>query len=81
MESEEGIGDETVEKKYAAALQQREATAQRAGKTVSPWVKMLRRATRWSSQFTRWLQDAIVHAWNWTDGVAKLRPLMLSSLR
>jgi hypothetical protein len=81
LESEEGIRDEKVELKYAAALQQREATAERNGRAVSPWVKELRRATRWSSQFTRWLQDAIVHGWNWSDGVAKLRPLMLAYLR
>jgi len=81
LESEEGIRDEKVEEKYAAALKQREATAKRAGKSVSPWVKLLRRATRWSSQFTRWLQDAIVHEWNWTDGIAKLRPLMLAYMR
>jgi hypothetical protein len=48
---------------------------------VSPWVKLLRRATRWSSQFTRWLQDAIVHGWNWADGIAKLKPLMLAYMR
>jgi hypothetical protein len=81
LESEEGIRDQKVEDKYAAALKQREATAKRAGKSVSPWVKVLRRATRWSSQFTRWLQDAIVHEWNWTDGLAKLRPLMLAYMR
>jgi hypothetical protein len=81
LESEEGIRDQKVEIKYEAALQQRELTAERNGRTVSPWVKELRRATRWSSQFTRWLQDAIVHGWNWTDGVAKLRPLMLAYMR
>jgi hypothetical protein len=81
LESKEGIRDAKVENKYAAALKQREASAKRAGKRVSPWVKVLRRATRWSSQFTRWLQDAIVHSWNWTDGVAKLRPLMLAYMR
>lgn len=81
LESEEGIRDEKVEDKYEAALKQREATAKRAGKTVSPWVKVLRRATRWSSQFTRWLQDAIVHGWDWTDGIVKLRPLMLDYMR
>jgi hypothetical protein len=81
LESEEGIRDEKVENKYAAALKQREATAKRAGKMVSPWVKVLRRATRWSSQFTRWLQDAIVHGWNWTDGITKLRPLMVAYMR
>jgi len=81
LESQEGIRDEKVETKYAAALKQREAAAKRAGKTVSPWVKVLRRATRWSSQFTRWLQDAIVHDWNWTDGITKLRPLMVAYMR
>jgi hypothetical protein len=81
LESEEGIRDEKVEDKYAATLKQREATAKRAGRSVSPWVKVLRRATRWSSQFTRWLQDAIVHDWTWAEGVAKLRPLMLAYMR
>jgi hypothetical protein len=44
-------------------------------------VRALRQATRWSSQFTRWLQDAIIHSWNWSDGIAKLRPLMQAYLR
>ncbi|HVV70811.1 MAG TPA: hypothetical protein VHI52_04810 [Verrucomicrobiae bacterium] len=81
LDAQEGIRDEKVENKYSAALKQREAAAAQAGRAVSPWVKLLRRATRWSSQFTRWLQDAIVHAWNWTDGIAKLKPLMLAYLR
>jgi hypothetical protein len=81
LDSQEGIRDEKVENKYSAALKQREAAAAKAGRTVSPWVKLLRRATRWSSQFTRWLQDAIVHGWNWTDGIAKLKPLMLAYMR
>jgi hypothetical protein len=81
LASEEGIRDEKVEIKYAAALKQREAVAARAGRMVSPWVKLLRRATRWSSQFTRWLQDAIVHGWEWTDAAAKLKPLMMAYMR
>jgi hypothetical protein len=81
LESEEGIRDEKVEIKYQAALQQREVAARQEGKTVSLWVKVLRRATRWSSQFTRWLQDAIVHGWNWADAIAKLKPLMLAYMR
>jgi len=34
--------------------------AELKGKTVAPFVRVLRRITRWSSQFTRWLQDAIL---------------------
>ena len=37
--------------------------------------------TRWSSQFTRWIQDAIVHSWEWDAGVAKLAPLMRAYMR
>lgn len=81
LDAEEGIRDEKVANKYSAALKQREAAAAQAGRSVSPWVKLLRRATRWSSQFTRWLQDAILHGWNWTDGIAKLKPLMLAYMR
>ena len=81
LESEEGIRDEKVEIKYEAALKQRETAAQQKGKEVSPWVRILRRITRWSSQFTRWLQDAIIHGWEWQAGVAKLRPLMRAYLR
>jgi len=81
LEDEEGIRDEKVEKKYDAALRERQKTAKSNGKSVSPWVAALRRITRWSSQFTRWLQDAIVHGWNWNAGVAKLRPLMYAYLR
>jgi hypothetical protein len=81
LESEEGIRDEKVEIKYEAALKQRQTAAQQKGKEVSPWVRILRRITRWSSQFTRWLQDAIVHGWEWHAGVAKLRPLMRAYLR
>jgi len=80
LESEEGIRDEKVEIKYEAALKKREAEAKQKGREVSPWVRGLRRITRWSSQFTRWLQDAIIHNWPWQAGVAKLRPLMLAYL-
>jgi Transposase DDE domain len=81
LEAEEGIRDEKVEVKYEAALTQRRAIARQNGKKVSFWVRALRRITRWSSQFTRWLQDAIVHDWEWKAGIAKLRPLMRAYLR
>lgn len=81
LEVEEGIRDEKVEAKYDAALKLRIAAALLAGKKVSPWVRVLRRITRWSSQFTRWIQDAIVHSWEWDAGVAKLAPLMRAYLR
>ncbi len=81
LETEEGIRDEKVEAKYDAALKLRIAAALREAKTVSPWVRVLRRITRWSSQFTRWLQDAIVHNWEWQAAVAKLAPLMRAYMR
>jgi len=81
LEAEEGIRDEKVEVKYAAALQQRSAVARSQGRSVSPWVRVLRRITRWSSQFTRWLQDALVHGWEWGEALTKLRPLMRAYLR
>jgi hypothetical protein len=81
LEVQEGIRDEKVEVKYDAALQIRKKAARLKGKKVSPWVRVLRRITRWSSQFTRWIQDAIVHGWPWDAGIAKLRPLMRAYLR
>jgi hypothetical protein len=81
LEVEEGIRDEKVEAKYDAALKIRIRAALLEGKKVSPWVRVLRRITRWSSQFTRWIQDAIVHSWEWDDGVAKLAPLMRAYMR
>jgi hypothetical protein len=81
LETEEGIRDEKVEVKYEAALKVRHQAARGQGKTVSPWVRALRRITRWSSQFTRWLQDAILYAWDWGHGVEKLKPLMRAYLR
>ena len=81
LEVEEGIRDEKVEAKYDAALKIRIAAALLEGKKVSPWVRVLRRITRWSSQFTRWIQDAIVHNWEWHAGVAKLVPLMRAYMR
>jgi len=81
LETEEGIRDEKVESKYEAALTQRKEAARLQGRRVSPWVRLLRRITRWSSQFTRWVQDAIVHGWEWHAGLAKLRPLMRAYLR
>lgn len=81
LEVEEGIRDEKVESKYAAALRVREQAARAQGRSVSPWVRVVRRITRWSSQFTRWLQDALVHRWAWAEGVTTLRPLMLAYLR
>jgi hypothetical protein len=81
LEAEEGIRDEKVEIKYEAALKRRSQAARWVGKTVSPWVRALRRITRWSSQFTRWLQDAILHDWDWRYGIEKLKPLMRAYLR
>jgi hypothetical protein len=81
LEVQEGIRDEKVENKYDAALQLRNEAARLNGKKVSPWVRVLRRITRWSSQFTRWIQDAIIHGWEWDAGLAKLRPLMRAYLR
>jgi Transposase DDE domain len=81
LEVQEGIRDEKVEAKYETALKAREAAARLAGKKVSPWVRALRQITRWSSQFTRWVQDAIVHRWEWDAGVAKLGPLMRAYMR
>lgn len=81
LERQEGIRDEKVEVKYQAALKARQAAARANGRTVSPWVPLLRQITRWSSQFTRWLQDAAVHGWDWETGIAKLRPLMSEYMR
>lgn len=81
LEVEEGIRDEKVEAKYEAALTVRNKVARSQGKTVSPWVRALRRMTRWSSQFTRWIQDAILYDWDWCQGIEKLRPLMRAYLR
>jgi hypothetical protein len=81
LEAEEGIRDEKVEQKYEAALQKRIQAAKLIGKEVSPWVRALRRITRWSSQFTRWIQDAILYGWDWASGIHKLRPLMRAYLR
>lgn len=81
LADEEGIRDEKVEKKYEAALKERESAAKLKGRAVSPWVRALRRITRWSSQFTRWMEDALIHRWDWQRGVEKLRPLMRAYLR
>jgi hypothetical protein len=81
LEVEEGVRDVKVERKYAAALRERERAARSQGRAVSPWVRVVRRITRWSSQFTRWLQDALVHRRAWPEAVAELRPLMLAYLR
>ena len=81
LEAQEGIRDEKVEQKYEAALQVRLKAAKLKGRTVSPWVRALRRITRWSSQFTRWVQDALIHGWDWNLGIEKLRPLMRAYLR
>jgi hypothetical protein len=81
LEAEEGIRDQKVEVKYEAALKVRDAAARLNGRKVSPYVRVLRQITRWSSQFTRWIQDAIVHGWKWDVAVTKLEPLMLEYMR
>lgn len=81
LEAQEGIRDEKVERKYEAALLLRKKAAAALGRSVSPWVKALRQITRWSSQFTRWMQDAILHSWDWSLGIQKLKPLMQAYLR
>ena len=80
LEAQAGIRDEKVERKYAAAPKLRHPVARLKGKQVSPWVRVLRRITRWSCQFTRWLQDALAHGWEWQEGLSKLRPLMQAYL-
>jgi hypothetical protein len=81
LETQEGIRDEKVDRKYEAGLQVRIQAAKSKGRTVSPWVRALRQITRWSSQFTRWVQDALIHGWDWNLGIEKLRPLMRAYLR
>jgi len=81
IDRDEGIRDEKLEVKYAAALKARRAEAKARGAKVSPWVARLRRITRWSSQFVRWMQDVLVHKWDWASGIIKLRPLMREYLR
>jgi hypothetical protein len=81
LETQEGIRDEKVDRKYEAGLQVRIKAAKSKGRTVSPWVRALRQITRWSSQFTRWVQDALIHGWDWNLGIEKLRPLMRAYLR
>lgn len=81
LENQEGIRDEKVERKYEAALEVRDKAAKLQGRCVSPWVRALRRITRWSSQFTRWMQDAIIQGWDWNRGIEKLRPLMRAYIR
>jgi hypothetical protein len=81
LKREEGITDEKVVEKYRAALKARQEQAALRGGKVSPWVEPLRQITRWSSQFVRWLSDAVVHAWSWPAGVVKLRPLMRAYMR
>ncbi len=81
LDEQEGIRDEKVEDKYRAALAARKRLAAERGTTVSPWVETLRQLTRWSSQFVRWLSDAVTHGWEWTAGIVKLRPLMRAYMR
>jgi len=81
LEAQEGIRDVKVERKFEAALALRKKAASAKGRAVSPWVPVLRQITRWSSQFTRWMQDAILHSWDWPLGIQKLKPLMQAYLR
>jgi hypothetical protein len=81
LEEQEGIRDEKVETKYRAALDVRQRLAAARGGKLSPWVRTLRQMTRWSSQFVRWLSDALVHGWEWSLAIIKLRPLMIAYLR
>jgi hypothetical protein len=81
LEVQEGIRDQKIDRKYEVALQVRIQAAKSKGRTVSPWVRALRQITRWSGQFTRWVQDALIHGWDWNLGIEKLRPLMRAYLR
>lgn len=81
LEEKEQIRDEKVVEKYKAGLLARNQAAAANGRKVSCWISPLRQITRWSSQFTRWLQDAILHDWDWVSAVAKLRPLMRAYIR
>lgn len=81
LEREEGITDVKVAQKYNRWLRQREAKAHRQQRFVSPWVKLLRRATQLSLQYLRWLRNHLRSRTAYAEAVVFLRPLMLAYLR
>ena len=81
LEREHGITDVKVEQKYNHWLQQREEQAQELQRSVSPWVKGLRRATQLSLQYIRWLRNHLRSRTVYAAAVVLLRPLMLAYLR
>lgn len=81
LETQEGIRDEKVERKNALWITARRVAASQKQRKVSDWVRKLRAITRWSSQYVRWLTDAIQQGWEWSKGVEKLRPMMAAYLR
>jgi hypothetical protein len=81
LEREHGITDVKVEQKYNQWLQQREEQAQELQRSVSPWVKVLRRATQLSLQYIRWLRNHLRSRTVYAAAVVLLRPLMLAYLR
>jgi len=81
LEREEGITDVKVARKYTGWMQHREAQAQAQQRSVSPWVKVLRRATQLSLQFIRWLRNHLRSRTPYAKAVVLLRPLMLAYLR
>jgi len=81
LETQAGITDVKVERKYARWLEQREQAAQQRGGKVSSWVRALRRATQMSVQFIRWLRYHLRTRTLYEEAIELLRPLMLEYLR
>lgn len=81
LETQEGIRDEKLERKNALWMTARRVAASQKQRKVSGLVGKLRAITRWSSQYVRWLTDAIQQGWEWSKGLEKLRPMMVAYLR
>lgn len=77
VESEHGIRDEKVRKKYNKALRERARAARKKGRRLPRMIKLLRtRATQLSFQFIRWLRNHLTIKASYKESLPALRIAM-----
>ncbi len=76
LEHDENLRDEKLYAKRLKRLQELEREIQASGRKANPMVLKCNRVTQRSLQYIRWLRHALAFPTSWSDGIARLRPLM-----
>ena len=76
IKTDEGIEDIKTMKRKARRIAQARAKSEAAGVKFNPLVEGVRRVSKRSAQFIRWLQSSLEHRTCWEHAIKQLRPLM-----